>query len=215
MDAGITFWRDYIVSVLNLGSPNSFLSMKKADEGYQRISVTPLNFSGDTVIELGLDFSLVHESSQYNYWQEIKKEQCGLGAAIIGRTLTTGIRIFSGFSLDSKEVAEKTVCCDDRYIGLKCVVNLTKSEKSTLVKKVLGMRSDGELLELNPMIPEEWNSYSFRIAYRGSVLFIGIDQKSLKIRAVNGVEVSVLLYGEKRRITEKGVEFPRRGSNRT
>lgn len=57
-----------------------------------------------------------------------------------------------------------------------------------------GLRSDKEVLVLNPIIIEEWDSYSFKIKYKGSKIKVEVDKKKLTIR-VEDNPVKLLVYG--------------------
>lgn len=59
-----------------------------------------------------------------------------------------------------------------------------------------GLRSDGEGLSLNPTIPQEWESYSFRLHCGGDVLMILVEAENVTIQTVHGNNVPILLYGE-------------------
>jgi maltose phosphorylase len=56
-----------------------------------------------------------------------------------------------------------------------------------------GMRSDGDVLTFNPSIPARWKSYSFQVAYRGSILQLEVDQGRGQMRVLEGDPVSVRL----------------------
>jgi maltose phosphorylase len=68
-----------------------------------------------------------------------------------------------------------------------------------------GMRSDGEILSFNPSIPEYWKSYSFQVAYRGSVIRVEVSQGQALIRIVEGKAVTVKVVGQIREINRDGV----------
>lgn len=70
-----------------------------------------------------------------------------------------------------------------------------------------GMRSDGDQLMLNPSIPERWNSYRFPVTYRGTKLFVEVDQERVSIQASGGT-VEIMLYGKSCVIGEAGVQVP-------
>ncbi len=57
-----------------------------------------------------------------------------------------------------------------------------------------GMRSDGDMLVLNPSIPSAWKTYSFRVFYRGSVLEVKVNKQNVIIRSTNSVKVNVKIY---------------------
>lgn len=59
-----------------------------------------------------------------------------------------------------------------------------------------GLRSDGDILSLNPAIPKEWNGYSFKIEYQGEILNISVDKNIVKINAQNGKDIKINVYGK-------------------
>jgi len=73
-----------------------------------------------------------------------------------------------------------------------------------------GMRSDGELLALNPSIPERWESYRFMVTYRGTKLQVEVDQNQVSIRAKSGGVAEVQVYGNLVSIDEAGIQLPLR-----
>jgi len=113
-----------------------FLSMSSQHTGFQRIVFEPVNFSGSVDIELGLNFNVVHNMTGQCYWNEGKKGSEGGTAAIIGSTLTTGERVFSGFKISSNRDFEKILHLADKFIGYKFLLPLIQNEKSTVVKSV-------------------------------------------------------------------------------
>jgi maltose phosphorylase len=91
----------------------------------------------------------------------------------------------------------------------------------SMVYGFAGMRTDGKLLSFRPTIPRrprKWTSYRFRLAWRGSVLEVEVDQKEARFRTAEGPQVEIEVYGRKRKVGAKGValdiEAPatRRGS---
>lgn len=63
-----------------------------------------------------------------------------------------------------------------------------------------GLRSDGRLLSFKPSLPKTWKSFSFKIAYRGSLLKVTIDKKQALFSVIEGPAVPLLVYGKKRLI---------------
>lgn len=49
------------------------VSMKVSHLGAQRITFTPLNFSGTVQVRTGLDLAVLHEDQQRYYWKELKR----------------------------------------------------------------------------------------------------------------------------------------------
>ena len=58
-----------------------------------------------------------------------------------------------------------------------------------------GLRSDKEILSLNPVLPTKWTRLCFRLIYRESVLSIEIDKVYVKIRIENGAPLKIEVYG--------------------
>ena len=68
-----------------------------------------------------------------------------------------------------------------------------------------GMRSDGEKLVFNPTIPAHWQSYSFRISYRGSVVRVSVGQTEARFELLEGRPVSAVVRGVERTIGGLGL----------
>lgn len=60
-----------------------------------------------------------------------------------------------------------------------------------------GLRSDGEILKLNPVIPKEWEEYSFKLHYKGDILNIRVDREQIHLSAEHGKALELMIYGEK------------------
>lgn len=71
-----------------------------------------------------------------------------------------------------------------------------------------GMRSDGDMLVFNPSIPAAWNSYSFRVMYRGAVLELSITKESTGFRTINGLETEVKIYGTLYKLGSQSIIIP-------
>ena len=59
-----------------------------------------------------------------------------------------------------------------------------------------GVRSNRGYLEINPKIPNQWNSYEFNIQYKGSDLSIKITKEDVTYQLLNDVEISFESLGE-------------------
>lgn len=113
-----------------------FLHMDKYTEGFQKISFEPVNFSGEVELTMGLDFNTRHFSEDYAYWKEVKKEAKKTGAAIIGGTLTSHQRLFSGFELVSNRDMDATPVEREKFIGFDIKLPLKEGEVSFVEKLV-------------------------------------------------------------------------------
>lgn len=68
-----------------------------------------------------------------------------------------------------------------------------------------GLKSDGDKIELNPSIPKSWNSYSFRILYKGNVVEIFVDKTDVRVKVLEGTEVNINVYGRGYEIGKEGI----------
>ena len=66
-----------------------------------------------------------------------------------------------------------------------------------------GMRTDGDILSFQPMLPAKWKSYRFRICYRGAVLEVRVNTEGAEFQIISGSVVAVQIYG-KEYILDKG-----------
>ena len=70
-----------------------------------------------------------------------------------------------------------------------------------------GMRSDGDRLVFQPSIPQQWQSYSFRILYQGAVLCVAVGRESVSFQVVSGPAVLAQIYGTVYDIDYNGIEL--------
>ena len=66
----------------------------------------------------------------------------------------------------------------------------------SLIKGFGGLRVVDGGLRLNPFIPDQWKSYSFRIEFRGSVVKVKVSQTEIEALLESGSPVSVNLKGK-------------------
>jgi maltose phosphorylase len=60
-----------------------------------------------------------------------------------------------------------------------------------------GLRVTEDMLHFDPVLPENWESLSFKIMYRENMLSIKINKTSTTIENISGPDVSVMLKGKK------------------
>lgn len=70
-----------------------------------------------------------------------------------------------------------------------------------------GMRSDGDILSFNPVIPDDWTGYSFRVTYHGAVIQVEVKKESILIGLHHGESARVSVYGEPRDLTPEMLEI--------
>ncbi len=75
----------------------------------------------------------------------------------------------------------------------------------TIVKGFGGMRIKNNKLSFAPFIPEQWQSYSFKIRFRGSLLNIEVSKKSIQIENESNKNVEIILFDKNQKIKGKEV----------
>ena len=65
-----------------------------------------------------------------------------------------------------------------------------------------GLRSDGEI-SLNPICPDSWESYSFKLTVGGTLLSIRVDKKGVSITNSSQKSVKLVIYGKEYTIADK------------
>lgn len=70
-----------------------------------------------------------------------------------------------------------------------------------------GLRSDGPILSLSPRIPTIWNSYSFKIHYRGIRIDVKVTQKYAEFTVNEEFSEAVEIYGKTTRLTVGTTRF--------
>jgi maltose phosphorylase len=116
-----------------------FLSMADPHLGVQRITMTPLNFSGEVTLFSALDFSTVHEMMGENYWICPRREQTDDVIAMLGETVSSKQKVFSGFRLQSDAPLVPRLEEEDKLIGLRCSITLVVDEPVTVDKLVTNL----------------------------------------------------------------------------
>jgi len=113
-----------------------FVSMNVSNLGCQRIVFEPLNFSGEVVVRAGLDFSVIHEDQGRCFWNSVRQGQAGGATAILGETVLTKNRLFSGFAIDAPNAQHTSLIGDDLFIGQDVTIKLVQGEATTFDKFV-------------------------------------------------------------------------------
>lgn len=74
-----------------------------------------------------------------------------------------------------------------------------------------GMRSDGDIVELSPTIPENWKGYQFRLNYKNCVLKVEVEKDCVKIGLLEGSKLELKIYGKKYALTQQveTIEIPK------
>ncbi len=73
-----------------------------------------------------------------------------------------------------------------------------------------GLRTDADVLILNPTLPQQWQSFRFKITYAGSLLEVFVTKAEAVFKVLEGDAVILDVYGEKVNITAEGVTIKRK-----
>lgn len=107
------------------------LSMEVKELACQQICMMPLNFSGNIVLTMGLDFSVLHRMFKQNFWDCPRKE----AGAILGVSKNTGQRLFAGMRVEAE--AEQTPVEADKFVGVRLGVELVEGAETTLGRRAI------------------------------------------------------------------------------
>jgi maltose phosphorylase len=73
-----------------------------------------------------------------------------------------------------------------------------------------GMRTDSDVLILQPTLPTQWRSYRFRVRYQGALLEVRVDADEVHLEVVDGTPVKVRVYGDDYLVDAGGVAIDQR-----
>jgi maltose phosphorylase len=71
-----------------------------------------------------------------------------------------------------------------------------------------GLRSDGDKLLLNPVLPKEWKSLEFGVRARDSVVRVKLTPESSSIKTVSGPALKLNIWGTDYEVGAEGVQLP-------
>lgn len=130
-----------------------FLSMVDRNLGCQRITLQPINFSGDIQLCSGLDFSILHEIAGgwdqtggapspsgprgKNFWTCLEKEKKDNIFAICAQTTRSKHQLFSSFRLQSEFPLTLSLVKEEKFIGADFTLSLKKGEVFSFEKMVV------------------------------------------------------------------------------
>ncbi|MGP0587136.1 glycoside hydrolase family 65 protein [Paenibacillus timonensis] len=120
------------------------ISMKVSHLGAQRITFMPLNFSGTVQVRTGLNLAVIHEDQQRYYWKQLKQGEASVSSGagisgILGETVNTGNRLFSGFRVDTSDAVSNQLVQEENYIGRELILSLEQEKRSVLDKLVINV----------------------------------------------------------------------------
>ncbi len=106
------------------------LSMNRAELACQQIKITPLNFSGDVSITMGLDFTIQHQTFGKSFWV------CERYAhdALLGVSENLGHRLFAGMVVQVE--GEQTAVSTPNFTATNLSLDLAEGQE-TIIEKVV------------------------------------------------------------------------------
>jgi maltose phosphorylase len=72
-----------------------------------------------------------------------------------------------------------------------------------------GLRTDADILLLQPTLPTQWRSFRFRIWYRGGLLEVSVNAEKVDLQVVDGDAVTVRVYGVDVVVDGRGISVKR------
>ena len=109
-----------------------FLSMPEFELGFQRITLTPLNFSGPVSLTWGMDFSVMHEIYRHNFWDCPRKfSQDGVWA-IQGVSRNIHHAVFAGSAILSGAPAQTESLVEGQRVGCRFEAELAENREYRL-----------------------------------------------------------------------------------
>lgn len=57
-----------------------------------------------------------------------------------------------------------------------------------------GFRVNKDKIKFNPIIPDKWNSYSFRVNYKGRLIKVKVEKHSVLLSLLEGEPIKVDVY---------------------
>ena len=141
-------------------------------------------------------FSIDELRRNYDFYQEVTLHHSSLSTCIFG-ILASQI----GYDEEAYKYFSQSARMDlddyhnNFYAGIHAA-NMAGTWQG-IVNGFAGLRTNRGVLEFNPTIPKEWNSYSFKIFYKKNLLEIKISKDEIKIRLLEGENLELYLYGEK------------------
>ncbi len=140
-----------------------FTNLDNTKTAGQKITFTPLNFSGKAEVILGLDFNTVYElasgwdqtkeggvvsdAGHQNFWKEQKKSHEDKFFAIQAKTRETDHQLFSSFKLESNTDINPVVIEKEKFIGVSIEQELEEGKSFELKKTVLNYWEKSEQLD--------------------------------------------------------------------
>ncbi|WP_179393986.1 glycoside hydrolase family 65 protein [Lacticaseibacillus absianus] len=128
-----------------------FVSMVTASAVYQRVTLTPVNFSGEVTLTTTLNFDTRHGNSADSYWEDLRDFNDPMRFGLLAKTKGTRKRVFSvaRLTLTGAAAATNEPVAAVRVVGRKLTLPLSEGEAVTLEKRVTN------IVEKRPTVPND------------------------------------------------------------
>ncbi|MCL6457322.1 MAG: family 65 glycosyl hydrolase [Gorillibacterium sp.] len=149
------------------------VSMTKSNLGCQQISFEAIDCTGSVEVRSGLDFNIIHEDQGRNLWEGVRQGGIGEVTAILAQTISTGNRLFSGFTLNTSVPIAPVMIQEDKFIGQDFSLPLAVGSKVSFEKIV------ANYAELVPPVTSEavWTMGIELAAQFGALTFAAIAEE--------------------------------------
>jgi len=112
-----------------------FMDMTHRERAYQRITMEPLNFSGEVAFSSGLSFDVLHEGYQKCFWQGVRGEAKENRLMLQGRTTLSGQEAFAGARVDLPGDAQGEEA--DKAVSLAAVIPVERGRETRIDKRAV------------------------------------------------------------------------------
>lgn len=139
----------------------------------------------------------------YDFYQEVTLHHSSLSTCIFG-ILASQI----GYDREAYEYFSQSARMDlddyhnNFYAGIHAA-NMAGTWQG-IVFGFAGMRTNRGYLEFKPSIPKEWESYTFRICYQGSLLEVHTTREEVQFTLLNEIPLTLFIGKDAYQLTRKG-----------
>ena len=112
-----------------------FLDMTCRERAYQRVSLTPLNFSGEARFTASLSFDVTHQGYGKCFWQEPRAAAGENRMMLQARTLLSGQEVFVGARVDLPDSAQTV--WEGKTVSLRAALRLEEGLETRVDRRVV------------------------------------------------------------------------------
>lgn len=123
------------------------VSMKNNGYAAQRITICPLNFSGEIKLITGLDFGTVHKTAEADLWNCISFTENTDYLGVLGETINTKQCVYSSCCLKVPEDARMQQSKEEKKIFFQITLPLQENKETVVSKTVWNVVSGKGLTE--------------------------------------------------------------------